>query len=338
MNTFFLAFLIFTASISFSLEGKEKLKSDMVIATTQIKLKEFPYIWNPSLLKTKEGFLLSFRYCLAPHKPWISYIGVVMLNEALEVISKPQLLNSRRRGDKTPSQAEDARLFVSNDTIYVLYNDNMEVENPSTSHRRDMYLAKLSFRKSKFHMSKPIKLYHPREYNTRRVQKNWVPFDWRGSMMLGYLINPHEIIHPDFITGECSTIAETPYISTWNWGERRGGTPAIEVDGNYLAFFHSMNVTDSEASRGVHMYHYYMGAYTFSLDPPFYVKAMSHSPIMADGFYTRSSYDKRVIFPGGFAVVGSTIYLAYGKDDNEAWIAIIDKKKLLESLKEVKSR
>lgn len=336
MNTLILAFLILTTSISFSLNGKEKLKSDMVIATTQIKLKEFPYIWNPSIIKTKEGFLVSFRYCLPHPHPWISYIGVVMLNDSLEVISKPQLLNTRQKNDLIPSQAEDARLFASNGNIYVLYNDNMEIENPGPGNRRDMYIAKLVFRKSKFHISKPVKLYHPREYNTRRVQKNWVPFDWENNIMFGYLVNPHEIIHPDFSTGECSTIAESPYTSKWNWGERRGGTPAIEVDGDYLSFFHSMCVTGSDASKGVHMYHYYMGAYTFSPNPPFHINAMSRSPIMADGFYTYSTCDKRVIFPGGFAVVGSTIYLAYGKDDNEAWIAIIDKNKLYESLKVVK--
>lgn len=308
----------------------------MVIATTQIKLKGFSSIWNPSLIKMREGFLLSFRYCLAPEKPWISYIGVVMLNEALEVISKPQLLNTRRKSDETSSQAEDARLFASNGVVYVLYNDNTEVENPNATHRRDIYLAKLSFRNSKFHLSKPLKLFHSGEYNTRRVQKNWVPFDWKGNIMIGYSINPHEIVHPDLITGECSQVCQTPYANEWTWGERRGGTPATLVDGEYLAFFHSMNVTDSEASRGVHMYHYYMGAYTFSAEPPFHVKTMSRAPIIADGFYTYSSYHKRVIFPGGYVVVGSTIYLAYGKDDSEAWIAIIDKNKLIESLKSVK--
>lgn len=336
MNIHLLTFWLFAVCLSFTLEGKEKHKSDMVIATTQIKLKEFPCIWNPSLIKTKEGFLLSFRYCLAPQKPWISYIGVVMLNESLEVISKPQLLNTRRKRDRTSSQAEDARLFASNGKIYILYNDNIETENPNAAHRRDIYLAKLHFKDSLFFISKPLKLYHPREYNTRRIQKNWVPFDWKGNIMMGYLINPHEIIHPDLITGECSQVCETPYTSSWIWGERRGGTPAALVDGEYLAFFHSMNVTGSEASKGVHMYHYYMGAYTFSAEPPFHVKTMSRAPIVADGFYTYSSYDKRVIFPGGFTVVGSSIYLAYGKDDNEAWIAIIDKNKLIDSLKPIK--
>jgi predicted GH43/DUF377 family glycosyl hydrolase len=42
-----------------------------------------------------------------------------------------------------------------------------------------------------------------------------------------------------------------------------------------------------------------------------------------------------VVFPGGFAVVGSLIYVAYGKDDREIWIATIDKDALKRSLKTI---
>jgi predicted GH43/DUF377 family glycosyl hydrolase len=42
-----------------------------------------------------------------------------------------------------------------------------------------------------------------------------------------------------------------------------------------------------------------------------------------------------VIFPGGFVVIDPYIYVAYGKDDHEMWIAPIDKAELKKALKPV---
>ena len=75
-----------------------------------------------------------------------------------------------------------------------------------------------------------------------------------------------------------------------------------------------------------------MGAYTFSADPPFAITSYTKKPIVGEGFYTDSNYYKRVIFPGGFVVSDSVIYLAYGKDDSEIWIATIDKAALKKAL------
>lgn len=78
-----------------------------------------------------------------------------------------------------------------------------------------------------------------------------------------------------------------------------------------------------------------MGAYTFSPDPPFEITKISSKPIEASSFYTFSSYDKRVIYPGGFIVDGPNLYVAYGKDDSEIWIATININELLQSLEPV---
>jgi predicted GH43/DUF377 family glycosyl hydrolase len=84
----------------------------------------------------------------------------------------------------------------------------------------------------------------------------------------------------------------------------------------------------SAASRGKKQWHYFMGAYTFAAKPPFEVTHISKLPIVARGFYTNSSYYKKVIFPGGFVVEGDYFYVAYSKDDQEMWIAKIDKEAL----------
>lgn len=315
------------------LEGKQQNLSDMVIATTQIKIKDFPNIWNPSIVKTKKGFLLTFRY--TPERHAISYIGIVELNDSLKAISKPQVLNIRKPDDNIESHCEDARIFSCNGDPYVIYNDVIDTNDLISRHRRDIFVAKIHLDKHKIRVDPPIRLYHPEKYKKSETEKNWVPFIWDGALLLGYSLNPHEVLYPNLKTGECPTACKSTFYSPWKWGHWRGGTPALLVDGEYLAFFHSSMMTRSEASNGVMMYHYYMGAYTFSAEPPFNILSASIAPIVGKDFYTLSAHEKRVVFPGGFVVAGPSIYVAYGKDDCEVWVAILDKAKLMRSLRPV---
>lgn len=330
-----LIFIALSTFIFFNLEAKHNPKG-LVVSTVKINLEEFPQAWNPSIIKTDFGFLLTFRHCLAPHYPWISYIGIVKLDHDLNIISKPQLLNTRDDGSSFPSQTEDARIFTFNNKIYLIYNDNPEVVNPSSIDRRDIYLTELIWKNDEFVLGTPLKLMHETKYEDCKWQKNWVPFVYEKQLLMSYSISPHEVLKIDTSSGLSKHLFTKRSGITWDKGVLRGGTPALLVDGNYLGFFHSSIVTKSETSNGNPMHHYYMGAYIFSSKPPFRVQKISPEPIVADGFYTHSSYDKRVIFPGGFAVVGDQFYVAYGKDDSEVWIAIIDKKKLMKSLKSTK--
>ena len=75
-----------------------------------------------------------------------------------------------------------------------------------------------------------------------------------------------------------------------------------------------------------------MGAYTFSAEPPFHITQMTALPIFTEEFYSPSFYYKKVVFPGGFVESGPFIYLAYGKDDSEIWIATLDKQALKNAL------
>jgi hypothetical protein len=219
---------------------------------------------------------------------------------------------------------------------YLIFNDNLEVINPSASGRRDMYIARLYYNKGKFSVGPSQIMIHEHQYNVRLWQKNWVPFEWHHSLLFGYTINPHEVLVANLGTGICQSTGATYASLPWTAGEPRGGTPALLVDGEYLAFFHSSLQHVSSISNGRSLWHYYMGAYTFSAEPPFEIKKISSTPINGKDFYTVSNYEKRVIFPGGYAVVDDKIYVAYGKDDCEVWIAILDKRQLKESLVRVR--
>lgn len=334
-TSLFFALIVASQALFSQILEVKKNKNDLVTSITKIFLPDYPDAHNPSLIDTDQGLLLTFRWLPSQETPWISYIGVVFLNESLQPVSKPQLLNVRLGNRMIPSQSEDARVFYYQDNLYLIYNDNPSLVNPSSLQRRDMYLAQISYVDNQFVVSEPLKIYHQKKYPSVKWQKNWVPFIWDDALLLSYSIIPHEVLYCDGISGECIPFIKTPFGNPkwhWEWGHLRGGTPALLVDGEYLAFFHSSNVIGSSATNGVPMHHYFMGAYTFSAEPPFEITTISSSPIIADGFYTQSSYSKRVVFPGGFVVRDKFFYVAYGKDDQELWIATISRQKLNDSL------
>lgn len=310
----------------------------LVVATKRIFLPEYPNAWNPSIIQVDSQYLLTFRYCPAPNnESFTSYIGIVVLNDQFEPVSTPQLLNTRNKNSKIPSQSEDARIFQYRDRLFLIYNDNADIVLTSIYERRDMFIAELFYTNEVFSLGNPVKLVYEAKYNSQVVQKNWVPFVKDEALLLTYTLNPHEVLYPNLKTGLCYP----SYISSadikWNFGSLRGSTPPLLVDGQYLAFFHSADFTSSPSSLSYDLWHYFMGAYTFSIEPPFEVTQITPLPITSEGFYTHSDYYKRVIFPGGFVLSDSYIYVAYGKDDRELWIATLDKEMLRKALRPVET-
>jgi predicted GH43/DUF377 family glycosyl hydrolase len=311
----------------------------LVVATKRIVLEDFPNTWNPSMIKIDEGFLMTFRYTPdQENQAWLSYIGIVVLDELFQPISKPQLLTTRLKNSLTPSQSEDARIFRYQDKIFLIYNDNFDMVNPTYSQRRDMFISELFYRDDHFSLSAPLKLVYEEKYQTQVWQKNWVPFEKDGALLLSYTLNPHEVLYANLKTGICYPCYETAAELNWNFGTLRGSTPPLLIDGEYLAFFHSGMITSSPSSWGLDLWHYFMGAYTFSAEPPFEITKMTPMPIFDESFYTPSDYYKRVIFPGGFVVSGPSIYVAYGKDDCEIWIATLDKDALKKALMPIETK
>jgi len=332
--------LLISIFVSFKLfafqffDFEESFKSFKIISSTKrIELKNYPNAHNPSIIKFQDGFLLVSRFIpFQSDSLYISYIGVVLLNDSFDVISEPQLLNTRIGNCKTPSQAEDARVFSYRGRLFLIYNDNVDVTEPSLSDRRDMFIAELHHDGKHFSLSLPLKLIHNEKYHAVLWQKNWIPFEWNKTLLLSYSFNPQEILYPNLFDGICYNFYETSFDFNWSLGRLKGSTPPQLFDGEYLGFFHSGTKGFSSVSLGFEMWHYFMGAYTFSASPPFNVTKVTPYPIVGDDFYTPSFREKRVIFPGGFVLNESSIFVAYGKDDCEMWIATIDRKALKEVL------
>ena len=81
-----------------------------------------------------------------------------------------------------------------------------------------------------------------------------------------------------------------------------------------------------------------MGAYTFSLDPPFRLLSYSPLPIIDISMYQgawalfKNRRNDYVIFPMSLIVKSNTIYVSFGRNDHEGWIATLMLDKVLDSL------
>lgn len=308
----------------------DTLAQDFVYEKKQIHIPGFSEPFNPSIVKWKDGYLLSFRTLVNANRPLHSQIGLVLLNSNFEVISEPQLLNTREKLPLHPSKSEDARLFSINDRIYIIYNDNEEYHDHGT---RRMYYSELFFDGTTFTVQPECINDFPDE-KWERWEKNWVPFDYDGTMLLAYSILPHKIFLPIFGMGKCEMLASTTSSFFWPWGNGRlyGGTPALKTEEGYLAFFHSSCKLMTQQTGDFVTWHYFMGAYLFDPHPPFAIKKISPQPIISRGLYDNPLLYKRVIYPGGYVMDNHNIWIVYGREDCECWVIRIDKQKLLESL------
>lgn len=314
----------------------ESLAQDFVLETKKIEIPGHPFAFNPSIIRWRGQLLMSFRIIPDAKHKYDCQLGLVFLNEDFEPISTPQLLNLRDEYAVAPCRAEDARLIALGERLLMVYDDNTEIKLSKGGFR--LYVAELYYDSEHFIVDniEALKYYEGESREIR--EKAWVPFDYNGHLLLAYSINPHKIFYPRLDGSEtCDTVATTQAALDWDFGELRGGTPALLHNGQYLAFFHSSIKMTSLNSFGEERLHYFMGAYTFSKDPPFAITAISPEPIIGKHFYTGIEYKHyfkpiRCVFPCGYISNRDYIWIAYGRDDHECWIAKLDKKRLLESL------
>jgi predicted GH43/DUF377 family glycosyl hydrolase len=318
------------------LQNLEELSQDFVLESKQIQIPGYPYAFNPAIVRWKGMLLMSFRTIPDEKNNFNCEIGMVILNEGFEPISTPQLLNLRDEQTLTPCRAEDARLLVIDDHLFMIYDDNTEEKISKGGFR--MYVAEIYCDGEHFIVGSAECLSHYEGESRDIREKSWVPFDYNGHLLLAYSLLPHKIFYPHLDgSGICDTIASSESPMPWDFGLLRGGTSAWLENDHYLAFFHSSKKLATAHSNGKDILHYFMGAYTFSKEPPFTITSMSPSPLIGPNFYCGIDYQPywkpiRCVFPCGCIWDERFIWIAYGRDDHECWIVKIDKSGLLQSL------
>jgi predicted GH43/DUF377 family glycosyl hydrolase len=322
----------FCKLFSINLEDRAQ---DIVIHTHRITIPEYPHAFNPSIVRWNNELVLSFRVILNVKEPFKSWIGITRLDDTYEPQGAPQLLPLRNPQSRVPSRAEDGRLITIGNRLYLIYTDNEDVVISKMGYR--MYIAEIGYKEGTFGVHSIERLFSYEGNETTHKEKSWVPFDHRGQLLLSYTIVPHKILLPLLGTGHCQSLISTQTPLPWNWGELRGGTPALLDGDRYIAFFHSSIRMKTEHSQGKEVPHYFMGAYTFMPNSPFTITHISKEPIIGKQFYTGQEYERywgsvRVVFPCGLMADDQYFWIAYGRQDHEMWIAQLDKKKVYANL------
>lgn len=343
-DLFLLYFCIFIANIQSvkaeKINLEEKFAQQGIILKTQkINIPGFPLAFNPSLVRWKDRLLMSIRIIPDRRFNFTSYIGLIWLDDNFNPIGFPQFLDIRDNSSTIPSRAEDARLITVGDKLFMVYDDNEEALISKGGFR--VYVAELFLNQNnifKLRNRECLSAFEGENKNIR--EKSWVPFVNNNQLLLSYSLIPHTIFKPRLDqSNSCETIAKSNFWGTWEYGIPRGGTPALMIDNTYLAFFHSSKPIESAHSKGETMWHYFIGAYTFAAKEPFEIKQISSEPIVGQGFYNGIEYRPywkpvKVVFPGGYIMDEESIWIVYGRDDHEIWIAQLDKENLLASLTE----
>lgn len=347
INKFLILFLLLLGNI-YAINLEERAQ-DFVLGTKRIELPGHPFAFNPSIARWRGSLIMSFRELPLPEEAFpcpiqsssISQVGITFLFEDFTLDGTPQILDipGCMIDGKMQGRSEDARLVTVDGRLYIVFSDNLNEEVTEGGFR--MYVAEIDYDGERFTINNPEAINHfPGESESKR-EKNWVPFDYFGSLLFAYQINPHTILYPCLDGSETAEgLFSTRQDISWKWGELRGGTPALRCGSEYLSFFHSSIDVATEHSGGEVMPHYFIGAYTFQKHPPFALTGISTEPIIGKNFYEGKIYTYywkpvRAIFPCGFILDGDYIWVSYGRQDHEIWLVKLDKKGLLNSLKPI---
>lgn len=306
----------------------EEMAQDFILETKRIFIPGFPDAFNPSILRWEGRLLMCFRTYDAKTRV-TNKIGIVYLNEQFEPVGEPTLVKFLQPDPYCGFKKQDPRLVAIDGRLHIVYNNSFNGEV------RRMLIGVLEKEGGEFVVPSSECLLRFEGERAGRSEKNWVPFDYNGALHLAYSIVPHKILSP-LGSSDCATVSATLPPVKWDWGVLRGGTPALLDGEEYLAFFHSVKTMATVHSKGVNMPHYFMGAYTFSAQPPFHITRISQEPIVGRSFYKGPAYKTyrpvRVVFPGGYVADEKFVWILYGRQDHEIWVVKIDKKGLLDNL------
>ncbi len=297
----------------------------LVTEEKRIKIPHYRNALNPSIAYWSGNLLLSFR----EHNGEESYIGLVKLDDNFNPIGTPQLLETRFNDPQVPSRAEDARLIVVGDKLYAFFNDD---RTPSGCGPRTMHVGEITSDGEHFYIKPEPFFKYDFVRGEGRVEKNWSPFQHLGELCCIYNTEPFRVLQILLGTNSTVTMSTDHRRIDWEWADSnglRGGTPAILInDDEYLTFFHS-NTWLGEIRQ------FFMGALIFSAHYPFLPKKISKIPLIGDNFYRWPIYvakwgwgPSRVVYPGGLLMRGEDIYIVYGLDNHEVWVAKVNKNTL----------
>jgi predicted GH43/DUF377 family glycosyl hydrolase len=278
----------------------------------------FPQIFFNGSIVLYKGKLLFC--CRADQKPWFDNIRLVVCELDFNFVPIKDTIKLLNVGsDRGFYHVEDPRLVIINDRLNLIYGDGYRVYHA---------ILKDDLRVEKWKNITNFGLMGLKEHDTR--EKNWTPFDYKGELAIIYSDAPRTIYFP--YTGK---VIFSEQNIEWEFGQIRGGTPAIKWDNSYITFFHSALNEDKKTWFNGRTY--FMGAYIFNLTPPFKVTKITKIPLMKGEDSPKNPIAEvvKVVFPAGITQTHDSFFVSLGANDSSTGVLRVSKSLIAKILEPV---
>ncbi len=329
------------------LQQKECLEAneEIFFSVKKVDIPRHKNAYNPSIVATKEGYILFFRYDETNEHFFhqkkfggCTYIGYCHLSKELDVVSKPRFL------DLKSAYAEDPRAISYGGKIYVFYND-IDFQD---SLKRKMKIAVLEQESLK------VETLYFIPGGKRKVEKNWTPvvFNEGEKQRLGFIYSFDDLslFTIDFV--EKKIVVEPygtekmggnyPFAWLKKYGFLRGGAPVFYAEDRFWAFFHSYFKIKTPVSNYEDRkdFFYVGGLVTFTIKPSIHFDKISRFPLLYEGAFSTKRvrcFDKMVIYPSGcvYDKESRVVLLAVGENDSGIKLLKADLDLLKKSMEKV---
>lgn len=261
--------------------------------------------FNPSIIRFNSRLLLCTRRSYGAPKP-IGQNSLVLW----ELDDKKPFNPNPLKFIKTHAQEqwEDPRLCILSGKLFVSLTNFKIID-----YKAHQLLARIAHP----HCEAAHPLYGgngPNMVENIGNEKNWGWFDHKDGWHFVYHPWPHHVVRTNH--GEsCASYVQDEEPCPWDFGQMRGGSPPVLLDGLYWCFFHSNIQLGPKRRR------YFMGAYAFDAQPPFSIKLVTLEPLLSGSMEDQGLMP--VIFPGGAVHQDNKWLVAFGVNDaRSAWIEI----------------
>jgi predicted GH43/DUF377 family glycosyl hydrolase len=262
----------------------------------QIVKTEHPFAYNPSIIEWKGRVVRSYRF-----NP-----DVALWPTTIAIDDKPVILPDRLKN----CSVEDGRLFIFKGKLHLSYNYTpYPVKGPAICAIAYGELVNEGGVWRLINHSQP----NYGKNNLTALEKNWVFFDYQGTLHAIYQCSPEQIVLE--LDGERVMREHRTTSPKFSMGTIRGGTQPILYNGSWLRFFHTLVRNPKQEM----FWHYHMAALLMDPKPPFGITAVSKFPILSGDeryFHNWKFWKARCVLPYGAVQHGDGWRVSVGINDS----------------------
>ena len=283
------------------------------------------YVFNPTIVKSKDGYLMTYRVVDEADKS--RKTASCKLNANLDIMPGSvvgisdylKFSNAEELQERSLEWHADPRYFKIKGKVFLLWNDGsikpannqFLVSVSEETLLPDGYVKRIS--------KLPVQI---------KIEKNWQLFESDDSIYAVYSYSPMSILLLDFIDGKDEIFALDYCESNWSnsyesqYGNIRGGAQPVRLNsGEFLSVVHSSYKIEDNKLR-------YVACFVkHESTPPFRIVKSSAKPFFIDVDRRKlpklpklNNKTEEVVYPCGMIVEGDRVTISLGIDDEASAI------------------